>query len=95
MKKVNYKHECPEWDFMEISPEDPEFGCCLCKDWDLEDRIMEWISVKKEFPKLHQYVLVTDGKSIGMDFLTTQDSWYGITEIVRPTGMDTITHWMP
>ncbi len=30
--KVNHKHSCPEWDYMSISPGDPEFECCTCKE---------------------------------------------------------------
>lgn len=27
---MNFQHECPEWDFMEICADDPEFACCSC-----------------------------------------------------------------
>lgn len=27
---MNYKHECPEWDYAEIDETMPEFECCLC-----------------------------------------------------------------
>lgn len=27
-----YKHECPEWDFLEIDENDPEFEFCHCFD---------------------------------------------------------------
>ena len=26
-----YKHFCKEWDFLEISEDDPEFECCICE----------------------------------------------------------------
>jgi len=26
----NYRHECPEWDFMEIDVDSPEYEACLC-----------------------------------------------------------------
>jgi hypothetical protein len=26
----NYKHQCPEWDFMEIDADWPEFEACIC-----------------------------------------------------------------
>jgi hypothetical protein len=25
------EHYCPDWDYLLIGPEDPEWGCCLCK----------------------------------------------------------------
>lgn len=28
--KFNYKHYCPDWDFMLIEDGDPEFECCTC-----------------------------------------------------------------
>jgi hypothetical protein len=27
---MNYKHECPDWDYAEIDETMPEFECCLC-----------------------------------------------------------------
>lgn len=26
----NYRHRCPEWDFLEIDENDPEIDACLC-----------------------------------------------------------------
>ncbi len=26
-----FKHECPEWDYMEIDETCPEFSCCYCE----------------------------------------------------------------
>lgn len=30
LKKIQEIHQCPDWDFLEISPGDPEFECCHC-----------------------------------------------------------------
>jgi hypothetical protein len=27
---MNYKHQCPDWDFLTIDKDSPEFECCLC-----------------------------------------------------------------
>lgn len=27
---MNYKHACPEWDYLEIDYDSPEFDCCTC-----------------------------------------------------------------
>lgn len=27
---INVKHECPDWDYLEIDETDPEFECCTC-----------------------------------------------------------------
>lgn len=35
-KKVDYDHECPEWDCAFITIEDPEFSCCTCFDHKLK-----------------------------------------------------------
>ena len=29
-KKVDFAHECEDWDFMWIEPNDPEFEMCHC-----------------------------------------------------------------
>lgn len=35
---VGRPHECPEWDYLFISPEDPEFEACSCEFTRSEDR---------------------------------------------------------
>lgn len=30
--KINKPHLCPEWDYMEIYPNTPEWESCLCTD---------------------------------------------------------------
>jgi hypothetical protein len=30
MEEIDFKHECPEWDYLEITNKDPEFEACLC-----------------------------------------------------------------
>ena len=27
-----YKHECPDWDYLSIDENSPEFAACLCYD---------------------------------------------------------------
>lgn len=27
----NFRHACPEWDFLEIDQDCPEFECCICE----------------------------------------------------------------
>jgi hypothetical protein len=27
---INYRHFCPDWDYMEIDETSPEFACCTC-----------------------------------------------------------------
>lgn len=34
--KVNFPHECPEWDYLWICPGDPEFEACICESNDEE-----------------------------------------------------------
>ncbi len=37
------KHACPDWDFLEIRPTDPEAECCTC----------QWVT-KPEYDSLHK-----------------------------------------
>ncbi len=77
---------------------------CECQEclekWREADLIMSgktvnaWISVKDRLPKIHDYVLVTDGKKIMIDSLTSQNSWLGgCPECENAFGFR--THWMP
>ena len=38
--------------------------------------MINWISIAKNPPKIHQQVILTDGYVVGSGYLTTQDSWY-------------------
>jgi hypothetical protein len=29
-KMTNYRHQCPDWDYLEIDYDSPEFDCCTC-----------------------------------------------------------------
>jgi len=44
--KNDYRHECPDWDFLEITIDDLEWECCTCKR-ELMDR-----EIKKGFEKV-------------------------------------------
>jgi len=38
------KHECAEWDFLEIDIDMPEFSCCTCFDTKSPKTIRDWIA---------------------------------------------------
>jgi hypothetical protein len=52
---------------------------------------MKWISIKEQEPKIHQTVLLTDGKEVVVGYLTTQDSW----NYCECYHLGFKTHWMP
>jgi len=63
----NYRHACPEWDFLEIDADSPEFDACLCRidsdglgpKFHSNDRV--WVKpLKLQATVLEQY-LGTDG----------------------------------
>ena len=64
----------------------------------------KWISVKKKWPKTEEYVLVSNGKLVGIGWLTTQGDWLGeISDIIYgyeknllfDNALDEVTCWMP
>ena len=60
-KKVNFPHECREWDFSYISPGDPEFDFCKCltTDKDMDKAIK---TVKKSVDKKMDKLVAMDKK---------------------------------
>lgn len=50
-----------------------------------------WVNVKDRFPEIGKKVVITDGESLQIGWITTQDSW----DYDEPPSLKFITHWMP
>lgn len=56
--KTKIPHHCPEWDFLWIYPEAPEWQCCHCEEGEeclnLEDALVDLEESLEINPSFHQ-----------------------------------------